>query len=57
MHYVVEGLLNKQIAGELGTSEVTVKVQRGNMMKTMDAGSVAELLRMVGRLGLQSQKQ
>jgi FixJ family two-component response regulator len=56
MHYVVEGLLNKQIAGELGTSEVTVKLQRGNMMKKMDAGSVAELVRMAGRLGLQSQK-
>jgi FixJ family two-component response regulator len=56
MNYVVEGLLNKQIAGELGTSEVTVKLQRGNMMKKMDAGSVAELVRMAGRLGLQIQK-
>jgi FixJ family two-component response regulator len=49
---VVAGLLNKQIAGELGTSEVTVKEQRGQMMQKMRVGSVAELVRIASRLGI-----
>jgi FixJ family two-component response regulator len=52
MAWVVTGRLNKQIAGELGTSEITVKVHRGNVMRKMKAESVPDLVRMAGRLGL-----
>jgi FixJ family two-component response regulator len=49
---IVAGLLNKQIAGELGTSEATVKEQRAHVMTKMQAGSVAELVRFAARLGI-----
>jgi FixJ family two-component response regulator len=52
MAWVVSGRLNKQIAGELGTSEITVKVHRGHVMRKMQADSVADLVRMAGRLGV-----
>src|ERR687891_186338 len=56
MALVVTGLLNKQIAGELGTSETTVKIHRRQVMDKMGAGSLAELVRMADRLGITSAK-
>ena len=52
MTFVTAGLMNKQIAGELGVSEITVKVHRGNVMRKMGAKSLAELVRMADALGL-----
>ena len=52
MRFVVSGLLNKQIAAELGTSEASVKVHRQHLMQKMGAGSLAELVRMADRLGI-----
>jgi FixJ family two-component response regulator len=51
---VVEGRLNKQIAGEMGITETTVKVHRSNLMRKINAASFAELCRMVDRLKLSS---
>jgi FixJ family two-component response regulator len=52
LELVVSGMLNKQIARELGTSEVTVKRHRGQMMEKMQAKSVADLVRMTDKLGI-----
>jgi FixJ family two-component response regulator len=52
MARVVAGLLNKQIGGELGTSETTVKIHRHQVMEKMGAGSLPELVRMADRLGI-----
>jgi FixJ family two-component response regulator len=51
--FVSAGLLNKQIADELGVSEITVKVHRGNAMRKMQATSLADLMRMAQTLGLE----
>ena len=50
MALVVSGRLNKQVGGELGISEITVKAHRGKVMRKMKAGSVADLVKMAGKL-------
>jgi len=52
MALVVSGLLNKQVGGELGISEITVKAHRGKVMRKMKAGSLADLVTMAARLRL-----
>jgi len=52
MMLVVSGLLNKQVGGELGISEITVKAHRGQVMRKMKADSLAALVKMVARLGV-----
>jgi FixJ family two-component response regulator len=55
MRLVVSGLLNKQIASELGSSEVTVKIHRGHVMRKMKAQSVVQLLRIAEKIGIASE--
>jgi FixJ family two-component response regulator len=54
MALVVAGLLNKQVGGELGISEITVKAHRGQVMRKMKADSLADLVTMAARLGLRT---
>jgi FixJ family two-component response regulator len=57
MEQVVSGLLNKQVAAELGTTEITIKVHRGHVMHKMRADSLADLVRMSERLGIRGTKK
>jgi FixJ family two-component response regulator len=52
MRLVVSGILNKQIAAELGSSDITIKMYRGQVMRKMRAESCADLVRMAERLGI-----
>ena len=54
MALVVSGLLNKQVGGELGVSEVTVKAHRGQVMRKMKADSLPDLVTMAAKLGLRT---
>ena len=56
MAWVTGGLLNKQVAAELGVSEITVKVHRGNVTRKMGAKSLADLVRMADALDIRRTK-
>ena len=57
MPLVTSGMLNKQIASEIGVSEITVKVHRGQLMRKMGARTLADLVRMADKLGLHAQPE
>jgi FixJ family two-component response regulator len=55
MALITDGLMNKQAAGKIGISDITVKIHRGNLMKKMRAKSLAELVRMAQVLGVRGE--
>jgi FixJ family two-component response regulator len=57
MSFVTAGLMNKQIANEIGLSEITVKIHRGHVMKKMGARSLADLVRMAEALGVRAKPE
>ncbi len=57
MALVTAGLMNKQVAGEVGLSEITVKIHRGNVMRKMGARSLADLVRMAEALGIDNARR
>ena len=56
MGWVAGGLLNKQVAAEIGVTEITVKVHRANLTRKMGAKSLADLVRMADALGIRRRK-
>ena len=56
MAFVTAGLMNKQIAAHIGTTEITVKVHRGNVMRKIGARSLADLVRMADMLGINTSR-
>jgi FixJ family two-component response regulator len=53
LRYIITGMLNKQIAGKLGIAEITVKIHRGRIMQKLSAGSVADLVRLAEKAGIE----
>lgn len=53
LRYIITGMLNKQIAAKLGIAEITVKVHRGRIMEKLSAESVADLVRLAGKIGIE----
>jgi FixJ family two-component response regulator len=56
MALVTAGLMNKQVAGEIGVSEITVKIHRGHVMRKMAVRSLADLVRIAEALGIRRDK-